>query len=53
MIKHTQNLPLVISRAQHDRLKIRAQNALKNQKKYSKRAQRTGYYQIIYRGNCS
>ena len=37
MIKHTQNLPLVISRAQHDRLKIRAQNALKNQKKNIKK----------------
>lgn len=32
MIKHTQNLPLVISRAQYDRLKIKAKNALKNQK---------------------
>ena len=36
MIKHTQNLPLVISRAQYDRLKIKAQNALKNQKNAQK-----------------
>lgn len=32
MIKHTQNLPLVISREKYDRLKIKAQNALKDQK---------------------
>ena len=36
MIKHTQNLPLVISRAQYNRLKIKAQNALKNQKNAQK-----------------
>ena len=36
MIKHTQNLPLVISRTQYDRLKIKAQNALKNQKNAQK-----------------
>lgn len=32
IIKHTQNLPLIISRAQYNKLKIKAQNALKNQK---------------------
>lgn len=32
VIKHTQNLPLIISRAQYNRLKIKAKNALKDQK---------------------
>ena len=36
MIKHTQNLPLIISRAQYNRLKIKAQNALKAKKNAQK-----------------